>query len=154
MIVQNVSHKGYTDMTFTTAKADAKKAYKLMEKVAGELGAKLVAIDEDIAKISIVGSGMRSHSGIATKMFSDPIGRGHQYRDDQHVRDQDLLRHQGEIRRAGGAGPPHGLRPRRGRGRGRAVKIDFYDTTLQRRRAVGRHRLLGERQDQDHREAR
>ncbi len=70
MIVQNVSHKGYTDMTFTTAKADAKKAYKLMEKVAGELGARLVAVDEDIAKVSIVGSGMRSHSGIATKMFS------------------------------------------------------------------------------------
>ena len=70
MIVQNVSHKGYTDMTFTTAKADAKKAYKLMEKVAGELGAKLVAVDEDIAKVSIVGSGMRSHSGIATKMFT------------------------------------------------------------------------------------
>ena len=70
MIVQNVSHKGYTDMTFTTAKADAKKAYKLMEKVAGELGARLVAVDEDIAKVSIVGSGMRSHSGIATKMFT------------------------------------------------------------------------------------
>jgi aspartate kinase len=70
MIVQNVSHKGYTDMTFTTAKADAKKAYKLMEKVAGQLGARLVAVDEDIAKVSIVGSGMRSHSGIATKMFT------------------------------------------------------------------------------------
>jgi aspartate kinase len=70
MIVQNVSHKGYTDMTFTTAKADAKKAHKLMEKVATEVGAQQVIIDEDIAKVSIVGSGMRSHSGIATKMFS------------------------------------------------------------------------------------
>ena len=40
MIVQNVSHKGLTDMTFTTAKADAKKAYKLMEEVAPEIGAK------------------------------------------------------------------------------------------------------------------
>jgi aspartate kinase len=70
MIVQNVSHKGFTDLTFTTAKADAKKAHKLMEKIAPDLGAKLVAIDEDIAKISIVGSGMRSHSGIATKMFT------------------------------------------------------------------------------------
>jgi aspartate kinase len=70
MIVQNVSHEGHTDMTFTTAKTDAKKAYKLMEKVAGEIGAKLVAVDEDIAKVSIVGSGMRSHSGIATKMFA------------------------------------------------------------------------------------
>jgi aspartate kinase len=70
MIVQNVSHKGYTDMTFTTAKTDAKKAYKLMKKVADELGAKRVTVDEDIAKVSIVGSGMRSHSGIATKMFT------------------------------------------------------------------------------------
>ncbi len=70
MIVQNVSHKGHTDMTFTTAKADAKKAFKIMEKVAAEVGASQVSMDEDIAKISIVGSGMRSHSGIATKMFS------------------------------------------------------------------------------------
>ncbi len=69
MIVQNVSHAGFTDMTFTTARSDAKKAYKLMESVAQELGAKRLAIDEDIAKISIVGSGMRTHSGIATKMF-------------------------------------------------------------------------------------
>ncbi len=70
MIVQNVSHKGYTDMTFTTAKADAKKAFKIMETVAKDVGAKEVTIDEDIAKISIVGSGMRSHAGIATKMFN------------------------------------------------------------------------------------
>ncbi|OPY69531.1 MAG: Aspartokinase [Syntrophorhabdaceae bacterium PtaU1.Bin034] len=70
MIVQNVSHKGYTDMTFTTAKADAKKAFRIMEKVAVDVGAKEVTVDEDIAKISIVGSGMRSHAGIATKMFS------------------------------------------------------------------------------------
>jgi aspartate kinase len=70
MIVQNVSHEGLADMTFTTAKADARKAYKLMEAAAPGLGAKYLAIDEDIAKISIVGSGMRSHSGIASKMFA------------------------------------------------------------------------------------
>ncbi len=70
MIVQNVSHKGYTDMTFTTAKADAKKAFKIAENIAKDVGAKEVTIDEDIAKISIVGSGMRSHAGIATKMFN------------------------------------------------------------------------------------
>lgn len=69
MIVQNVSHAGLTDMTFTTSKADAKKAFKMMEKIATEVGADKVIIDEDIAKISIVGSGMRSHSGVATKMF-------------------------------------------------------------------------------------
>jgi aspartate kinase len=70
MIVQNVSHRGLTDMTFTTAKADAKRAFKIMEQVASEVGAKQVIIDENIAKVSIVGSGMRSHSGIATKMFT------------------------------------------------------------------------------------
>ncbi len=70
MIVQNVSHEGFTDMTFTTAKTDAKKAFRIMEKVAAEVGARHVSIDEDIAKVSIVGSGMRSHSGIATKMFT------------------------------------------------------------------------------------
>jgi aspartate kinase len=70
MIVQNVSHKGLTDMTFTTAKADAKRAFKIMEQVAAEVGANQVTIDEDIAKLSIVGSGMRSHSGVATKMFT------------------------------------------------------------------------------------
>jgi aspartate kinase len=70
MIVQNVSHKGYTDMTFTTAKADGRKAFKIMEGVAKDVGAQEVTIDEDIAKISIVGSGMRSHAGIATKMFN------------------------------------------------------------------------------------
>ena len=48
-------------MTFTTAKADAKKAYKIMEKVAAEVGAHQVTIDEDIAKVSIVGSACASH---------------------------------------------------------------------------------------------
>jgi aspartate kinase len=76
MIVQNVSHEGLADMTFTTAKADARKAYKLMEAAAPGLGAKYLAIDEDIAKISIVGSGMRSHSGIASKMFAILSGEG------------------------------------------------------------------------------
>jgi aspartate kinase len=70
MIVQNVSHKGLTDITFTVGKADVKKARKIMEQVAAEVGAKMVAIDEGIAKVSIVGSGMRTHAGVAAKMFS------------------------------------------------------------------------------------
>jgi aspartate kinase len=70
MIVQNVSHDGLTDMTFTTSKADAKRAFKMMEKIVKEVGADKVIIDEDIAKISIVGSGMRSHSGVASRMFT------------------------------------------------------------------------------------
>jgi aspartate kinase len=70
MIVQNVSHDNFNDITFTTAKADAKKAYKIMEDMARDVGAAGAAIDEDIAKVSIVGSGMRSHAGIASKMFT------------------------------------------------------------------------------------
>jgi len=70
IIVQNVSRGDYTDITFTVAKADARKAYKIMTDVVKEIGAENVTIDEDIAKVSIVGVGMRSHAGIASKMFS------------------------------------------------------------------------------------
>ena len=70
MIVQNVSHDKMTDITFTVAKADTKKAQKIMQGLAGEIGAKGVEVDEGIAKVSIVGLGMRSHAGIASKMFS------------------------------------------------------------------------------------
>ena len=70
VIVQNVSKKDKTDITFTVPKVDAKKAYKIMEKTAKEVGAEGVSIDEDIAKVSIVGSGMMSHAGIASKMFT------------------------------------------------------------------------------------
>ncbi len=70
IIVQNISHASTTDITFTVAKADAKKAYKIMEGMAKEIGADSVSVDEDIAKVSIVGLGMVSHAGIASKMFS------------------------------------------------------------------------------------
>jgi aspartate kinase len=69
MIIQNVSHEGYTDLTFTVPRTDFKKALKIVEETAGQIGAGGVASDENIAKVSIVGVGMRSHSGIASKMF-------------------------------------------------------------------------------------
>lgn len=69
MIIQNVSHEGYTDLTFTVPKADFKKALKIVEESAKDIGASGVSSDESIAKVSIVGVGMRSHSGIASKMF-------------------------------------------------------------------------------------
>lgn len=75
MIVQNVSHDNYNDITFTVVKADAKKAFKITEEIGREISAK-VAVDEDIAKVSIVGLGMRSHSGIASKMFTILAGEG------------------------------------------------------------------------------
>ncbi|NPA41510.1 MAG: aspartate kinase [Aquificae bacterium] len=69
MIVQNVSHEGYTDMSFTVSKTDAPKAEEIVRKVASEIGAKDVVRDDRVAKVSIVGLGMRSSYGTAAKMF-------------------------------------------------------------------------------------
>ena len=69
MIVQNVSEAGFTDFTFTVTKADFKKALAITKETAKEVEAGDVVTDENISKISIVGLGMRSHAGVATKMF-------------------------------------------------------------------------------------
>ncbi|HCC69182.1 MAG TPA: aspartate kinase [Nitrospiraceae bacterium] len=70
MIVQNISSDGKTtDISFTVPRTDAKKALRITEEIADDLGAKGVDIKDDIAKVSIVGVGMRSHSGVAAKMF-------------------------------------------------------------------------------------
>jgi aspartate kinase len=70
MIIQNIGEGGLTDMSFTVPRTDTKKIMEVMKKVVAEIGAKNVNLKEDIAKISIVGVGMRSHSGVAAKMFS------------------------------------------------------------------------------------
>lgn len=69
MIIQNISEGGLTDISFTVGKADAKKAVQIVKSLAKEVGAEEVKLDENIAKVSIVGVGMRSHSGVAAKMF-------------------------------------------------------------------------------------
>ncbi|MFA4854406.1 MAG: aspartate kinase [Candidatus Omnitrophota bacterium] len=69
MIVQNVSHTRQTDISFTIAKAESAKAGRITRKVAGRINANEVLIDEDIARVSIVGVGMKSHHGVAAKMF-------------------------------------------------------------------------------------
>jgi aspartate kinase len=69
MIIQNASADGSTDLTFTVPKADMKQAMEIVRKVAKEIGAQDVTVDENIAKVSIVGVGMRSHAGVATKTF-------------------------------------------------------------------------------------
>ncbi|MGB9716041.1 MAG: aspartate kinase [Thermodesulfovibrionales bacterium] len=70
MIVQNVSSDGKsTDISFTVPKADSKSTLMITKGIVKELGAKAVNLREDIAKVSIVGVGMRTHSGIAAKMF-------------------------------------------------------------------------------------
>jgi aspartate kinase len=70
MIVQNVSSDGKaTDISFTVPKTDSKKTLKITKGIVAALGAKGVNLREDIAKVSIVGVGMRTHSGVAAKMF-------------------------------------------------------------------------------------
>jgi len=69
MIVQNVSHTRLTDISFTIAKADSAKASKITKAVAKKIGSSDVLLDEDIARVSIVGVGMKSHHGVAAKMF-------------------------------------------------------------------------------------
>ena len=69
MIVQNVSIDGTTDISFTVPKADMKVAQSIVDKVAGDIGAQGVSTDEAIAKISLVGAGMKTSPGIAAKMF-------------------------------------------------------------------------------------
>ncbi|MFO1463643.1 MAG: aspartate kinase [bacterium] len=70
MIVQNVSSEGTTDLTFTVPKSELKRALLIIEKVAKDIGAKKVESAENIAKVSVIGLGMRSHAGIASKMFT------------------------------------------------------------------------------------
>lgn len=69
MIIQNASADGTTDLTFTVSKADYKKALSIVEKTATAIAAKGVDVDTDIAKVSVVGVGMRTHAGVAAKMF-------------------------------------------------------------------------------------
>ncbi len=69
MIIQNISQAALTDLSFTVPRADLKKAVPLIHEVAKEIDAKSVSVTESIAKVSLIGVGMRSHSGVASKMF-------------------------------------------------------------------------------------
>ncbi len=74
MIIQNASEDGTTDLTFTVSKADHKKALAIVEQTLPALKAKGVTVDTDIAKVSVVGVGMRTHAGVAARMF-EVLGR-------------------------------------------------------------------------------
>ncbi|MBN8471044.1 aspartate kinase [Corallococcus exiguus] len=69
LIVQNLSREGRTDVTFTVAKSDFAKAHEVVKQAAQDVGATGVEVDDTIAKVSIVGVGMRNHSGVAARMF-------------------------------------------------------------------------------------
>jgi len=70
VIVQNVGHDNTADFTFTVARNDLTRAEAILKSVAGELKAEKVAANSKIAKVSVVGVGMRSHAGVASQMFA------------------------------------------------------------------------------------
>ncbi len=70
MIIQNASVDSLTDLTFTVSRKDVKQASILVQEAAKDIGAARVEIDDSVAKISIIGVGMISHSGVAAKMFT------------------------------------------------------------------------------------
>jgi len=69
MIIQNTSHDGYTDMTFTVSKGDLEQTMSILDGVKEDIGAESVQYDTNVAKVSVVGVGMRNHSGVASTMF-------------------------------------------------------------------------------------
>jgi aspartate kinase len=70
MIIQNTRTGGQTDLTFTVPKTDFKKALEIAQEIGRQVGAVEVPTADDIAKVSVIGVGMKSHSGVAAKMFS------------------------------------------------------------------------------------
>ncbi|MBY0337836.1 MAG: aspartate kinase [Acetobacteraceae bacterium] len=76
MIVQNIGADGSTDMTFTVSRADLPRARDVLERAKAELGFEALLADPDVAKISVVGIGMRTHAGVATTMFTALAEKG------------------------------------------------------------------------------
>ncbi|HLW72362.1 MAG TPA: aspartate kinase [Candidatus Binataceae bacterium] len=69
MIIQNAGLDGRADLTFTVGKSDLRRALDLIKLIADEIGAAAVRYDDQVAKVSIVGVGMRTHAGVAARMF-------------------------------------------------------------------------------------
>ncbi len=69
MIIQNASIQGHTDLTFTVSRKDVREATRIISEVVQEVGAEKLEVDDNVAKVSIIGVGMISHSGVAARMF-------------------------------------------------------------------------------------
>ena len=69
MIIQNASIQGHTDLTFTVSRKDIREATRIISDVMREVGAEKIEVDDNVAKVSIIGVGMISHSGVAARMF-------------------------------------------------------------------------------------
>jgi aspartate kinase len=76
MIIQNTSIDGFTDLTFTVPKGDLEKTLAIMGPVARDIGAQQVLGEENIAKVSIVGVGMKNNAGVAARMFEALAAQG------------------------------------------------------------------------------
>ena len=76
MIVQNISADGTTDMTFTVGRTDLPRVHTVLAAHKAAIGSDVILTDPDVAKISVVGVGMRSHAGVATIMFGTLAGKG------------------------------------------------------------------------------
>ena len=76
MIVQNVSHDGTTDISFTVPRVHVVEGERISKQVAIEIGAESVDVDTDIAKVSLVGAGMKTHPGVAARVFEAMSGAG------------------------------------------------------------------------------
>ncbi len=76
MIVQNVSHEGATDISFTVPLDELSEAMTVMKEVAAEVGANGCTSDDDVARVSLVGAGMKSHPGVSADMFESLAGAG------------------------------------------------------------------------------
>ena len=76
MIVQNVSHAGATDLSFTAPRADLPRVHSVMERLVKEIGADRYTVDDGVATLSLVGAGMKTHPGVAADMFDALAGEG------------------------------------------------------------------------------
>ena len=74
MIIQNASIQGHTDLTFTVSRKDIREATRIISEVVRDVGAEKLEVDDNVAKVSIIGVGMISHSGVAARMF-DTLAR-------------------------------------------------------------------------------
>jgi aspartate kinase len=76
MIVQNVSDDGKTDITFTVPKADMERAVECIKGLKAKIGYEAIKSDANVVKLSVIGVGMRSHAGVAQRMFKTLSDKG------------------------------------------------------------------------------
>ena len=103
MIVLAAPREGRVDFSFTVHRDDYARALELTRKAADDYTSATVAGDDRVAKLAVVGSGMRSHAGVAAKLFATLGGGGHQRAPRLHVGDQDQRSGRGIRPRARGA---------------------------------------------------